>query len=274
MYQCGFRKGINPQHCHIAMLEKWNLSKYKGNSFGALLTDLSKAFDCLSYELLIAKLAEYSFIRSALKLMYTYLFDRNQRTKITIFYSSLQHILSSIPQGSILGPLLFSIFLCDLFLIINNIDFASYADKNTPYTTDESAEKVIDKLEIEAKSLFKWFSNNQMKANPNKCHLLISSTSQSELKIGNVTIKSGICEKLLGIKIDNKLRLNAHVEDLCKKASRKVHALARVTSYMTVSKRHILMNAFFRSQFSYCPLVWMCGSVIVLFHFVLFLKPN
>ena len=75
----------------------------------------------------------------------------------------------------------FNIFLCDLFLIINNIDFASYADDNTPCTTDESAKNVIDKLEIEAKNLFKWFSNNQMKANPDKCHLLISSTSQSEL---------------------------------------------------------------------------------------------
>ena len=85
--------------------------------------------------------------------------------------------MSGIPQGSILGPLLFSIFLFCLFLIINNIDFASYAYDNTPYTTNESVEKVIDKLEIEAKSLFVWFSNNQIKANPHKCHLLISSTS-------------------------------------------------------------------------------------------------
>ena len=72
MYQCGFRKGINPQHCLIAMLEKWNLRKDKGDSFGALLTDLSKAFECLSHELLIAKLVAYGFSRSALKLMYTY----------------------------------------------------------------------------------------------------------------------------------------------------------------------------------------------------------
>ena len=74
-------------------------------------------------------------------------------------------------------------------------------------------------------------------------------------------IKSCTCEKLLGIKINYKLRLNAHVEDLCKKASRKIHVLARVTPYMTVSKRRILMNGFFRSQFSYYwPLVWMCHS--------------
>ena len=109
--------------------------------------------------------------------------------------------MSGIPQSSILEPLLFNIFLCDLFLIIDNIDFASYADDNAPINTDESAEKVTNKLEIVARTLFKWFSYNQMKANPDKCHLLISSKSQSELKICNVTIKSSICEKLLGIKL-------------------------------------------------------------------------
>ena len=148
MYHSSFRKGINPQHCLIVIVEKRNLS----SSFRALLTDLFNAFECLSHELLIAKLL---IARSALKLMYTYLFNRKQRTNISIFYSSWQDILSGIPQGSIPGTLLFNIFLCDLFLIINNIDFACYADDNIPYTTDESAEKVIHKLEIEAKSLFK-----------------------------------------------------------------------------------------------------------------------
>ena len=79
MYQCSFRKGINPQHCFITMLEKWDLSKDKDNSFGALVT---KAF------IKSAKLIAYGFSRSALKLMYTYLSDRKQRAKISIFYSS------------------------------------------------------------------------------------------------------------------------------------------------------------------------------------------
>ena len=79
------------------------------------------------------------------------------------------------------------IFLYDLFLIINNNAFASYTD-NTPYTNDESAKKVVHNLYMEAKNLFKWFSNNQMKTNPDKCNLLISSTSRSELKIGKATI--------------------------------------------------------------------------------------
>ena len=76
-------------------------------------------------------------------------------------------------------------------------------------------------------------------------------------------MKSSTFETLLGIKIDNKLRLNAQVAHLCKKSSRKIQSLARINPYMTVSERHILMNAFFRSQFSYYPLVWMCHRRIL-----------
>ena len=103
--------------------------------------------------------------------MYTYLFYRKQRTKVGIFYSPWQDILSRIPQGSIPGQLLLNMFLCDVLLIINNVHFfASYADDNTPNTTDENIDKVTGRLETEPKGLFKWFSDNQMKANSNKCH--------------------------------------------------------------------------------------------------------
>ena len=259
-YQCGFRKGFNPQHCLIAMIEKWRSSNDEGKSFGALLTDLSKAFDCLSHELLIAKLAAYGFKRSALKVIYSYLSDRKQRTKINIFYSAWQDILSGVPQGSILGPLLFNIFICDLFLTLKDTAFASYADDNTPYTTGKNINDVIINLEKAGENMFKWFTDNQMKANADKCHLILNCSDQQKIKINGEYIKSSDCEKLLGIKIDKSLNFNKHVEGLCQKASQKMHALSRVTPYMSVSKKRILMNAFFTSQFSYCPLVWMFHS--------------
>ena len=100
-YQCGFRKGYSAQHCLLAMLEKWKNAVDKGKIFGALLTDLSKAFDSLSHDLLIAKLNAYGFSLPALKLVHSYLSNRKQRTKINSAYSSWEEILFGVPQGSI-----------------------------------------------------------------------------------------------------------------------------------------------------------------------------
>ena len=158
-------------------------------SFGALLTDLSKAFDCLSHDLLIAKLNAYGFNMSVLRFVQSYLKNRLQRTKINLEYSSLEEIMFWVPQGSIVGPLLFNIFLCDLFLIIKNIGIASCANDNTPYTTGKSIEEVIQKLENAAKALFQWFSDNQIKANPDKRQFSCNSNSDVSLTIENQKIK-------------------------------------------------------------------------------------
>ena len=93
-----------------------------------------------------------------------------------------------------------------------------------------------------------------------KCHLLVSTNNTIKIKTGNFDINNSKHEKLLAVKFDYKLSLDDHISELCKKASRKIHALSRVASYMNISKRRILMNAFFKSQFNYCLLVWMCHS--------------
>ena len=99
-----------------------------------------------------------------------------------------------------------------------------------------------------------------MRINADKCHLFVSTNNTVKITIGNFDITNSKSEKLLGVKFDRKLSFNDHIYELCKKANRKIHALSRVASYMNISKRHILMNAFFKSQFSYCLLVWMCHS--------------
>ena len=164
-YQCGFRKGFSTQQCLLAMLEKWKRSVDNSKMFGALLTDLSKAFDCLDHELLIAKLNAYGFSLTALKLVHNYLSNRKQQTKINSTYSSFLEIIFGVPQGSILGPLLFNIFLIDLFFITEDTDIASYADDNTPYVIADNIDGVIKSLEEASEILFKWFNDNLIKIN-------------------------------------------------------------------------------------------------------------
>ena len=258
--QCGFRKGYSTQYCLVSLLEKWKSSADKGKTFGSLLTDLSKAFDCLDHELLTAKLNAYRFDLPALRLIHDYLTNRKQRTKIGDNYSSWSEILFGVPQGSILGPLLFNIFLADLFFIVKDIDIASYADDNTPFIVEDNIENVIASLEEATNALFDWFDNNRLKSNPDKCHALVSTNKHLNMKGCDYTIGNSHCEKLLGVKIDVNLNFNEHISDLCKKASGKISALARIAPFMSIEKRKVVMNAFCTTQFSYCPLVWMCHS--------------
>ena len=157
-FQCGFRKGFSTQCCLLLMLEKWKGAVDNNQVFGALLTDLSKAFDCISHDLLIAKLNAYGLSLSALKLVHSYLQNRKQRTKIRSSYCLWEEIVSGVPQESILGPLLFNIFLCDLFLSIENNYFTNYADDTTPYVIGNNPDEVVSELRDITEKLFTWFS--------------------------------------------------------------------------------------------------------------------
>ena len=149
----------------------------------ALYLTISKAFDCLNHELLIAKLNAYGFTLPALKLIHNYLSNRKQRVRANDSYSLWQDILFGVPQGSILGPLLFNIFLTDLFFTLNNTEIANYADYTTPYAVSDNIDDLISSSERFPKDLLKWFDDNLMKSNPEKCHLLVSSCEKIKIEI-------------------------------------------------------------------------------------------
>ena len=131
---------------------------------------------------------------------------------------------------------------------MDDTDFTSDADDNTPYTIGKDMEDVIFKLQNSSKTLFQWFMDNQMKANPDKCQFICSTNDTVNLIVENQIADNSKCEKLLGVKFDYKLTFNAHIDDICKKAALKLNALSRIAPYMDFNKKRLLVNEFFMSE--------------------------
>ena len=219
----GFRKGHSTQQCLVVMLEAWKKALDDKKCAGTILTDLSKAFDCLNHDLLIAKLNAYGFSHEALKFIRSYLKDRKQRTKVGSSFSKWMDIKYGVPQGSILGPLLFNIFLNDIFYFIKDIRIANYADDNTPYATTKDISSLLETLERETNSLLDWFTINEMKPNADKCHLLVANQKDMKtVKLGLEEISNDQSVELLGITIDKNLNFSEHVTKLCKKRQSEI----------------------------------------------------
>ena len=260
VYLCGFRKGMSAQNCVLLLVEKWRKSLDKTGKCGVLLTDLSKAFDCLVHDLLIAKLNAYGYDYLSLKLIHSYLTGRLQRVRVNASFSSWREIQTGVPQGSVLGPELYNINSNDLFMFML-LEIVNYADDNSPFAVAPTIPRVISQLEQESASLLNWIRNNGLKANPDKFHLLLSDPNEEfSIRVDNLDIKNSKCQKLLGIKIDNKLTFDDHVTSICTKASQKLHALSRVRNFMTLKQAKIILKTFILSHFGYCPLVWMFHS--------------
>ena len=155
----------------------------------------------------------------------------------------------------LLGPLIFNINMIDLFYECEENDIANYADDTTPYSCGTDIPTVIFELQDISAKVFNCFNNNHMKANPGKCHPLLSTKCPEVVSIDGIQITSSTAETLLGITIDSELNLENHLSPICNKMSRKINALGRIANYIPVEKLRVIMKTFIESQFNYCPLI-------------------
>ena len=264
---CGFRKAHSTQHALFKLLQSWQKELDNGVFAGTIFMDLSKAYDCIPYELLIAKLKCFRLDNGSLRLLLDYLTNRKQRTTIGSSFSSWCDINTGVPQGLILGPILFNIFINDLFFLITNSEVCNFADDNTLYSCNKNLEHVFSNLKYDLRNVLDWFKIDSMKANPGKFQFMLLGVKNIVHLTINANGKIISCSnevKLLGITIDNELKFKKHIEDLCQKASYKLHVLRRIRGYLTVEKARVLGNAFIDSQFNYAPLIRMfAGKTLI-----------
>lgn len=263
----GFRSKYSSQHALLSMIEKWHRELDGGKFVSAVLMDLSKAFDCINHELLIAKLHAYGFSHDALEFVYSYLTNRSQRVVVDGESSSWRDIDIGVPQGSILGPLLFNIYINDIFLFMTDseVSMCNYADDNTLYTADQDPSTMMKRAQDSMIIISKWYRDNGLQLNADKCQLIVLKGMKRtghvfSIQIGNESLDEVEQVKLLGIKIDNRLSYRDHVNALCKRISAKISALKRISPYLTDEQHKVITNSFVSSELNYCPLVWSFTS--------------
>ena len=235
---CGFRKGYSTQYALINLLQKWQKCLDASDGIvGTLLMDLSKAYDCVNHDLIIAKLEAYGVGENSLRLIQNYLSQRQQRVKVGLSFSEWLEIILGIPQGSILGPILFNIFINDLLLFIKETDICNFADDTTLYACGKELDTISFKLEIETNRAMQWLKDNEMVANLSKFQLMFLSkykNIEKNMSFDGKIIKSSDTVELLGITLDKNINFKRHMQNICRKANNKAKALLCIRKFLNL----------------------------------------
>ena len=235
----------------------------KGGVTAMVLMDLSKAYDCLPHNLLIAKLDPYGVGADSAKLVFSYLTDRKQKVKAGYSFTTWKCLSKGVPQGFVL----INVFINDFFYAIEHSQVCNFAGDDTTFACGETLNEVTKSIENDMGMAMNWFKLNEMVSNPEKFQIIFSGLNEDhKLSIGidGDAIKISDTVKLLDVTIGSKLRVNEYVKSICQKTNNKVKAFSRVRRYLEPQKVSLLYNLFVLTNFNYCQLIWMfCGKTTV-----------
>ena len=254
-----YRKSYNSQHVLIRLTEEWREYLDKDFAVGAVMTDLSKAFDCIPHDLLIANLEAYSLGEKTLSYIFSYLRNRNQCVHINDKKSDFQKIISGVPRDSITGPILFHFSINDLFFLVSSASMHMTHDNSL--SSANTVTELKNTLQCESEVIVNWLKNNKMLAHSEKFQAIILDKqkhdySNETIKFDNNTVETVSSVRFLGIQLGDKLNFSLHVSNICKSAANQSSVLIRLNNFLCFEGRRVLINSYFISNFNYCPLVW------------------
>jgi hypothetical protein len=266
------QSGFRPNHsCHTAlttMVEQW-LENINNNRFtGALFVDFSKAFDVIDHDLLIRKLEYYKLSIDCIKLIRSFLCNRQQSVCINRVTSDPLPVDFGVPQGSVLGPLLFSVYINDLPLHISQ-ECEMFADDTTIHTNETDISKVAFSLQKSANELQSWTEYNHMALNPSKTEVMLLTTRQKRQNLTSLLPTVTVCNqplkeiqhhKILGVTIDNNLSWSEHIKILSKNVAKKAFQLSRIKHFLNPQSRKLFYTGHIQSAIDYASTLWDSAS--------------
>ena len=249
------------------MTDKWLKSMDNSLIVGAVLLDFTAAFDVIDHSILIAKLKSYGFSPSSLAWIESYLIGRTQRVFFNGSYSSSGNMSCGVPQGSCLGPLLFSIFINDLPYAVKNADLIMYADDSTLFCASPTSVELKDNLQIEFNNITKWIRMNKLVLNISQTKSIVfgsryalANATALDLFVEGISVEQVTNVKLLGVKLDNLLSWSDQIDHIVSKMGRGIAISRKCSAYVSSSVMNDVVRSLVLSHLDYCPVIWSSAA--------------
>lgn len=268
----GFRHGYCAQDALLRTVDDWRSGLDENKVVGVVFVDLRKAFDSIDHGLLLRKLAQYGIAGSSLKWFECYLSERRQRVVVGYEFSRWVAVRSGVPQGSILGPLLFNIFVNDLPDVVQTSKIMLYADDTTLYYASSCMSEMKEVLTRDLQCVSSWIEQNRLKLNVKKTQWMCLARKNRKTEALNLDVKMNgevlqQCKKVkyLGVTIDNHLCWKDHIEEVRKKCFMGLIQLSKLRRSLPSSLKKLLYLSLVQPHLDYCSVVWAdCTSELKL----------